>query len=243
MSTRWRKKPGVPTGPDGAPRLPSRMSCKSLASNCLINSLGHQPRADPRPWRVPPASRRSTLAASYPRDRRNADSGTSDIVPTWRGSAYGNQKESTGEFQAQYMLHLDTVRKPVIAILRETAIWAAFSILRSSSVARQYGKALRSSERPTRSIRRAQDDWDAAGSPVPAHFRVEFNSQRHRGEINCRTELIGTLPNEGAVTRPVGAIVPEQSGEWAVQRARYMTLEAIATMSDHFYVTLPAVAT
>jgi hypothetical protein len=41
----------------------------------------------------------------------------------------------------------------------------------------------------------------------------------------------------------VGAILLEQSDEWAVQRARYMTLETIAPLSDNQIVGLPAVAT
>ena len=42
--------------------------------------------------------------------------------------------------------------------------------------------------------------------------------------------------------RLVGAILLEQNDEWAVQRARYMTLETIATLSDDAVVGLPAVA-
>jgi hypothetical protein len=34
----------------------------------------------------------------------------------------------------------------------------------------------------------------------------------------------------------------EQNDEWAVQRARYMTLETIAPISDNPVVILPAVA-
>ena len=34
----------------------------------------------------------------------------------------------------------------------------------------------------------------------------------------------------------------EQNDEWAVQRARYMTLETIAPVSDNPIVILPAVA-
>ena len=41
----------------------------------------------------------------------------------------------------------------------------------------------------------------------------------------------------------VGAILLEQNDEWAVQRARYMTLETIAPLSDNPIVGLPAVAT
>jgi hypothetical protein len=44
------------------------------------------------------------------------------------------------------------------------------------------------------------------------------------------------------ITRLVGAILLEQNDEWAVQRARYMTLETIAPMSDDLLVSLPALA-
>jgi len=62
------------------------------------------------------------------------------------------------------------------------------------------------------------------------------------GEIKRRTEVVGIFPNEAAITRLVGAIFLEQNDEWAVQRARYMTLETIAPLSDDPIVGLPAVA-
>jgi hypothetical protein len=34
----------------------------------------------------------------------------------------------------------------------------------------------------------------------------------------------------------------EQNDEWAVQRARYMTLETIAPMKDDLVITLPTMA-
>ena len=39
-----------------------------------------------------------------------------------------------------------------------------------------------------------------------------------------------------------GAILLEQNDEWAVQRARHVTLETISQMSDDPRVSLPAVA-
>ena len=80
----------------------------------------------------------------------------------------------------------------------------------------------------------------------PAVHRTKLHStnplERLIGEIKRRTEVVGIFPTEAAITRLVGAILLEQNDEWAVQRARYITLETIAPMSDDPLVSLPAVA-
>jgi putative transposase len=52
---------------------------------------------------------------------------------------------------------------------------------------------------------------------------------------------LASSPNEAAITRLVGAILMEHRDEWAVQRARYMTLETMAPLSDNPIIMLPAV--
>lgn len=80
----------------------------------------------------------------------------------------------------------------------------------------------------------------------PAQHRAKIHStnplERLNGEIKRRSEVVGIFPNEAAVVRLIGALLLEQNDEWAVQRARYMTLETIAPLSDDKTIMLPIAA-
>jgi transposase-like protein len=79
----------------------------------------------------------------------------------------------------------------------------------------------------------------------PREHRAKLHStnpiERLNGEIKRRTDVVGIFPNEAAITRLIGAILMEQSDEWAVRRARYMTLETMAPVSDNPIIVLSAV--
>ncbi len=80
----------------------------------------------------------------------------------------------------------------------------------------------------------------------PPQHRTKLHStnplERLNGEIKRRTEVVGIFPNEAAIVRLGGAILLEQNDEWAVQRARYITLESIAPGGDDPIVGLPIAA-
>ena len=88
-----------------------------------------------------------------------------------------------------------------------------------------------------------EDEGDVlAYMDFPAAHRTKLRStnslERLNGEVRRRTDVVGIFPNEEAIYRLVGAILLE----WAVQRARYMTLETISALSDDAVVSLPAMA-
>ena len=89
----------------------------------------------------------------------------------------------------------------------------------------------------------AESDVLAYMSFPPEHWSKLHSTnglERLNGEIKRRTEVVGIFPNDEAIVRLVGAILLEQNDESAVQRARYMTLETMAALSDDPIVGLPA---
>jgi putative transposase len=65
--------------------------------------------------------------------------------------------------------------------------------------------------------------------------------ERVNKEIKRRADVVGIFPNDEAIVRLVGALMLEQSDEWAVSR-RYFSLESLASLADTDAAKLPALA-
>jgi hypothetical protein len=90
----------------------------------------------------------------------------------------------------------------------------------------------------------AKAQWRRVGRPAPAKLAAFMDEaedhwakihstnglKRLNGEVKRRTEVVGIFPMNDAIVRLVGAILLEQNDEWALQRARYITLETMSAM-------------
>jgi transposase-like protein len=77
----------------------------------------------------------------------------------------------------------------------------------------------------------------------PKEHRVKIHGtnvlERLNGEIKRPADVVGIFPNEASIRRLVGALLMEQSDEYAIQK-RYMSLESLTTMSKNPPISLPA---
>lgn len=80
------------------------------------------------------------------------------------------------------------------------------------------------------------EDEALAHMALPKTHRQQLRStnplERLNAEIKRRTDVVGTFPDDPAITRLVGAMLLEQNDEWCLQR-RYVPLQAFEAVNDN----------
>ena len=80
-------------------------------------------------------------------------------------------------------------------------------------------------------LEEAAPDPLAFTSLTKEHWRQLWSNnslERLNKEIHPRTDVVGIFPDRASIMRLIGAVLTEQSDEWAVASRRYMSVESLA---------------
>ena len=142
------------------------------------------------------------------------------------------------------LTHAPTKQRPAVIAMVKT-IFAQESAREVRAQWKSVADALRERAPKLAALMDASLDDVLAYTAFPKEHWPQIAStnplERLNGEIKRRSDVVGIFPNDRAVIRLVGALMLEQTDEWAVGR-RYMSLESLAPVSDDPLVKLPGVA-
>ena len=206
----------------------SRHGNRTFRSRSFLDRLP----AEPRPSR---SARRETADLRFPQGHQGLR----------RQGVQRNPAALPVHFKRNALAHAGKSRRRAISAFIATAL-----AQETAETAKAQWRSVADQLRPTvpklaALMDNAEEDV-LAYMTFPAQHRTKLHSnnpiERLNGKIKRRTDVVGIIPNEEAITRLVGAILLEQNDEWAVQRCGYMTLESAPGLSDNAIITLPAMA-
>ncbi len=168
---------------------------------------------------------------------RRADVHAQHLAPAVAGHADGAQPivPDWGRLDALLGVgddELDALQAKADELAQEPGPEGLRAPLRPSGAASPTSSAPGSRSSPCRWTRR-RSTCSPTWTSRPGIARSSPNPlERLNGEIKRRTQVVGILPNEAAITRLVGAILLQQHDDWADLGRRYMTLETCPTFGD-----------
>lgn len=148
-------------------------------------------------------------------------------------------KLRTGSAFPSFLEPRRAVEKALTAVIQEAYVHGVSTRAMDDLVQAMGGTGISKSQ-----VSRLCEEIDERVDAFLARHRAKSHStdpiEPLNGEVERRTDVVGIFPDEAAIRRLVGAILMEQTEEWAVQRSRYMTLETLAPVCDDPLVSLPA---
>jgi len=154
------------------------------------------------------------------------------------------QQRCRVHWQRNLLAHAKPKQRPAVAAMLKT-IFAQESKKEAFEQWNKVADALREKDVKLGELMDAAREDVLAYMDFPKEHWAKISStnplERLNKEIKRRTDVVGIFPNDAALIRLVGALMLEQTDEWAVGR-RYLSLESLAHLGDTEPRQLPAVA-
>jgi len=147
-------------------------------------------------------------------------------------------------WQRNLLAHAKPKQRPAVAAMLKT-IFAQESKAEAFEQWNKVADALREKDTKLAELMDAAREDVLAYMDFPKEHWTKISStnplERLNKEIKRRADVVGIFPNDAALIRLVGALMLEQTDEWAVGR-RYLSLESLAHLGDTEHRQLAAVA-
>ena len=154
------------------------------------------------------------------------------------------QQRCRVHWQRNLLAHAKPKQRPAVAAMLKT-IFAQESKAESFEQWNKVADTLREKDAKLGELMDAAREDVLAYMDFPKEHWTKISStnplERLNKEIKRRTDVVGIFPNDAALVRLVGALMLEQTDEWAVGR-RYLSLESLAHLGDTEPRQLAAVA-
>lgn len=136
-------------------------------------------------------------------------------------------------FMRNILSHVPKAMQAMVAALVRTIFVQPDLVAARAQLAKVAESLEKRFPRAAELLRDAQDDILAYMAFPPEHWRQIYSTnplERLNKEIGRRTDVVGIFPNRKALVRLAGAVLQEQSDEWAAAPRRYFSQASMAEL-------------